>query len=94
MVSLTDHRVIRLLGDLTVVLGLPVALSAEGIGYMLYSQVNPDTEKIHDRMIPMLDKPTDLRSIIQWLEARIDMVKLRNGAQIDQRSMGGMNGLV
>ena len=94
MTLLADHRVLRLLGDLTAILGLPTAVSVEGIGFMLYSQVNPETEKIHDRMIPMLEHPTDIRSIIQWLEARIDMVRLRNGSQIGRQPVGEMNGLI
>lgn len=85
MVSLAEHRVLGLLGDLTREQGVPIAIALEGAPghYMLYSNADPNTNTIHDRMLPLLSKPTDIRGIITWLNSTIKMVKLRNGSVIN-----------
>lgn len=58
---------------------------------MLYSQLNPENERFHDRMIPILSHPVNLQTVIQWLEARIEMVQLRNGALLNQKQDEGVS---
>lgn len=88
MTSIEDFRVLHLMRDLTTLQGAPILMGAEPCGgFMLHSNLNPATERIHDRVIPILEKPVNLKNIISWLEARIEMVKLKNGSVLrDQPS--------